>query len=412
MPPASISWSDPPSAVVPELHPGTTSSPGLRAGQPSRMVVGFAQALRAHGVPVTADRVVTFTHALGALGLADRRRVYDAGLATLVQRPEDRARYDRAFAAWWLGQPVTTVPVFAEPVTAALDDGSDDAGSDPGEDGDQEAVAVRYSRIEVLRRRDFATYTPAEWAEAAALLAAFRIVGEQRPHRRLQPTKKSRGQPDLRRTLRRSTRTSGEPLQRSWRASTTRPRRLVLLVDVSGSMEPYARALVRFAHAAVSSGSGGGDTEAFAFGTRLTRLTRELRRRDPEAALAAASTAVADWSGGTRLGEALGTFTDRYGVRGTARGAVVVILSDGWDRGDPHVLADEMARLRRLAHRIVWVNPLKASPGYAPLARGMAAALPYVDDFVEGHSLAALSELATVIVSPANHRRAQLSPMP
>jgi len=168
----------------------------------------------------------------------------------------------------------------------------------------------------------------------------------------------------------------------------------VLLCDVSGSMQPYARALLRFLHAAVV---GRGRVEAFALGTRLTRITRELSSRDPDAALSGAARAVLDMAGGTRLGEGLRAFNDRWGVRGMARGAVVVVLSDGWDRGDPAALAGQMARLHRVAFRVVWVNPLKASPGYAPLARGMAAALPYVDAFVEGHSLASLEQLVEVI---------------
>jgi uncharacterized protein with von Willebrand factor type A (vWA) domain len=173
-----------------------------------------------------------------------------------------------------------------------------------------------------------------------------------------------------------------------------RRRRVVLLLDVSGSMEAYARALVRFAHVAVAARR---QVEAFALGTRLTRLTRELSSRDPDEALARASSAVSDWSGGTRLGEALRAFNDEWGVRGMARGAIVVLLSDGWDRGDPDDLAEQMARLHRVAHKVVWVNPLKASPGYQPLARGMAAALPHVDEFVEGHSLASLEQLAEVL---------------
>jgi hypothetical protein len=171
---------------------------------------------------------------------------------------------------------------------------------------------------------------------------------------------------------------------------------VVLIVDVSGSMEPYARALMRFAHATVA-GRGVRRAEVFTLGTRLTRITRELGGRDPDAAVAAAAAAVADWSGGTRLGASLREFNDRWGVRGLARGAVVVVLSDGWDRGDPAEVAEEMGRLSRVAHRVVWSNPLKASPGYAPLARGMAAALPYVDQFVEGHSYAALEQLADVV---------------
>jgi uncharacterized protein len=183
-------------------------------------------------------------------------------------------------------------------------------------------------------------------------------------------------------------------MRRAFLEPATRPRRVVLLCDVSGSMEPYARALVRFLHAAVV---GRARVEAFALATRLTRLTRPLSSRDPDAALTATADAVADWAGGTRLGEGLRAFNDTWGVRGMARGAIVVVLSDGWDRGDPSALAEQMARLRRVAHRVVWVNPLKAAPGYAPLAQGMAAALPFVDDFVEGHSLASLETLARVV---------------
>jgi uncharacterized protein len=170
----------------------------------------------------------------------------------------------------------------------------------------------------------------------------------------------------------------------------------VLLADISGSMEPYSRSLLRFVHAAAT---GQNRVEAFALGTRLTRITRELASRDPDAAFERATAAVPDWSGGTRLGEMLAEFNDQWGVRGMARGAVVVILSDGWDRGDPAVLAEQMARLARVAHRVVWVNPLKATPGYEPLARGMAAALPFVDRFIEGHSLAALEHLAEEIAA-------------
>ena len=170
---------------------------------------------------------------------------------------------------------------------------------------------------------------------------------------------------------------------------------MVLLLDVSGSMEPYARALLRFVQAAVA---GRGRVEAFALGTRLTRLTRELSSRDPDRALRAAAEAVLDWSGGTRLGAGLGRFNDEWGCRGMARGAVAVILSDGWDRGNPAEMAEQMRRLSRVAHRVVWVNPLKATPGYQPLARGMAAALPHVDAFVEGHNLDSLERLAALVL--------------
>ncbi len=212
--------------------------------------------------------------------------------------------------------------------------------------------------------------------------------------RRLRPS--LRGQVDGGRTLRAWLAAGGEPAQLRHRSPGTRPRRVVLLVDVSGSMEGYADALLRFAHAA--SHRGAGPTEVFALGTRLTRITREMALRDPDAAMTAVATALVDAGGGTRLGELLKQFLDQWGQRGTARGAVVVLMSDGWERGDATLLGEQVARLHRLSHRVVWSNPRKAAPGYAPLAAGMAAALPHVDDFVEGHSLAALEHLAAVVL--------------
>jgi uncharacterized protein with von Willebrand factor type A (vWA) domain len=182
----------------------------------------------------------------------------------------------------------------------------------------------------------------------------------------------------------------------------------VLLVDVSGSMAPYGDALLRFAHAAGharASNHRHPPVEVFTIGTRLTRVTAELGRRDPDEALAAAAAAIPDWSGGTRLGELLARFLDGWGQRGLARGAIVVVLSDGWERGDATLLGEQMARLHRLAARVVWANPLKTRPGYAPLAAGMAAALPHVDEFVEGHSLAALEQLAAVVAGTSGTAR-------
>jgi uncharacterized protein with von Willebrand factor type A (vWA) domain len=222
----------------------------------------------------------------------------------------------------------------------------------------------------------------------------LRLVGAPRASLRFGPTRRRTSRPDIRRTVRSAIRAGGEPIERHFSAPTPRLRRLVLLLDVSGSMEPYARGLLRFVHAAVA---GRQKVEAFALGTRLTRLTRELTSRDPDVALHAAGQRVADWSGGTRLGAGLREFNDQWGVRGLARNSIVVILSDGWDRGDPDELGAQMERLQRVTHRLIWVNPLKVTPGYAPLARGMAAALPYVDRFVEGHSVAAMEELTRVI---------------
>jgi uncharacterized protein with von Willebrand factor type A (vWA) domain len=362
-----------------------------------RMAVSFARVLRRVGVAVPLSAVIAFAQSLAVVSLERRSQVYWAGRATLVHRPEDAASYDRAFAAFWFGVAGGTdsVPV-DEPVMLALDDArADDEGPDdcPAEEAPP-GIAVRYSPAEILRHKDFAAYSAAEHAEARRLMARIRLAGASRRSRRVHPAKKAGTLGDLRRTVRGALRTGGEPIRLSTLEHVRKRRRVVLLCDVSGSMEPYARALLRFQHAAVV---GGGNIEAFSLGTRLTRLTRQLSPRDPDVALAEATRVVVDWSGGTRLGEGLRMFNDRWGVRGMARGAVVVILSDGWDRGDPAVLGEQMARLQRVAHRVIWVNPLKVSPGYAPLARGMAAALPYVDTFLEGHSLVALESLAEEI---------------
>ena len=362
-----------------------------------RQAVGFARLLRGAGLDVPIGNTIAFGEALVAVGIDRRDTVYWAGRATLVRSPEDVAVYDRAFRAWWDREHELS---FASPEVKEIAIAFDETGDgDDGDAGDEETertptLAVRYSPAEILRHRDFALYTAAEFAEARRLMSDLRLAGALRRSRRLRRSHRLRGRPDLRRTVRRALRTGGEPVHRAYLEPATRPRRIVLLCDVSGSMEPYARALVRFLHAAVV---GRGRVEAFAMGTRLTRITRELSSRDPDAALAAAARRVVDWSGGTRLGESLRDFNDRWGVRGMARGAVVVILSDGWDRGDPDVLAEQMARLHRVSYRVIWVNPLKASPDFAPLARGMAAALPFVDEFVEGHSLASLEHLAEVV---------------
>jgi uncharacterized protein with von Willebrand factor type A (vWA) domain len=365
---------------------------------PARIVAGFVRALRAGGLSVPTGAAVTFAEALGLLGLEDPGRVYWAGRATLVRRPEDIERYDRTFSAYWAGvaAPTSESPRERE-VTLALDADEEGGGEEVAEQAEGDVQAVRYSPAEVLSRRDLATLGPDEWAEAQRLVSALRVTTELRSSRRTRPSRRRAGDhPDLRRTFRRNVRHRGVPVERAWREPAERPRRMVFLLDVSGSMEPYSRALVRFAHAAVASRRAG-EVEVFALGTRLTRITKELSRRNPEAALHTAAGAVSDWSGGTRLGETIGRFNDLWGVRGMARGAVVVVCSDGWDRGDPEVMAAEMARLARVARRVVWVNPLKASPGYAPLARGMAAALPYVEQFVEGHSVSSLEQLAAVL---------------
>ncbi|HEX5265755.1 MAG TPA: VWA domain-containing protein [Acidimicrobiales bacterium] len=365
---------------------------------PLRMAVAFARMLRRAGLGVPVGSALAYSEALAATGVEERSRVYWAGRATLVRRPEDIAVYDGIFAAFWAGRERGSIATATDTVVIELDEPApDEEGEAPSSDHDPDpdrTITVRYSPTETLRDKDFAVCTPEELAETRRLMAELRMEATRRRSRRMQRSSRRRGRPDARRTVRSALRSGGEPMRRAHLEPSWRPRRVVLLVDVSGSMEPYARSLLRFLHVAVM---GKGKVEAFALGTRLTRLTRELSRHDPDSALAAAAGAVPDWSGGTRLGQGLQAFNDRYGVRGMARGAIVVILSDGWDRGEPEELAEEMSRLHRVAHRVVWVNPLKATPGYAPLARGMAAALPYVDNFVEGHSLASLEALAEVI---------------
>ena len=348
--------------------------------------------------------VLAFVDALGLVGIDRRDSVYWAGRATLVRNPEDISLYDRAFVAFWHSIADDSIDEEAEELQIALDDdSSEDSDTDPGVERttDDLPPVLRFSTVETLRNKDFAAYSEDELRAAQELMARLKFIGPPRRSFRYHASRRGR-RPDLHATLRASLRAGGEPIRRQWREPGERLRRLVLLLDISGSMEPYARAMLRFVHAAVS---GRQRVEAFAIGTRLTRMTKELNSRDPDTALAQASRRVQDWSGGTRLGECLRVFNDDWGVRGMARGAIVVILSDGWDRGGPEVLAEQMQRLQRISYQTVWVNPLKVTPGYAPLARGMAAALPYIDAFVEGHSLAAMEELSQVISGASSRAR-------
>lgn len=361
-------------------------------GEPERIAAAFGAILREEGVVVPMSSLLLLVDALAVLGLDRRESVYWAGRTTLVRRQDDVSSYDRAFARLWLGvDGAAQMPPL--PVTVATDDAEDAAG---GGAPSGPSVSVRYSATEVLRYKDFAAYDQSELAELSRLFARFRLTGSLRRSRRLSAAPRRGSAPDVRRTFQRAMRSSGEPMCPAYRDASLRPRRVVLLCDVSGSMDVYSRVLIRFVHAAVA---GRTKVEAFTMGTRLTRVTRDLRSRNPDAALRAAAGRAPDWSGGTRLGASIQQFNDVWGVRGLARGAVVVILSDGWDRGDPAELGRQMERLRRVAHRVVWVNPLKATAGYSPVARGMAAALPHVDHFVEGHSLHSLETLAELVAA-------------
>ena len=359
-----------------------------------RLATGFVHCLRTGGLTVPISMSLRFAQALLAVGVGNGEDVYWAGRATLVTRPEDIAMYDAMFMAFFHRNAMGFKVRFedeAESASLATDDGGD--GDDGSGEGEEDVLALRYSASETLNEKDFAEFTKAELTEAQKVMAKMRLRPSVRRSRRRVPSVLG-NRNDLRRTVRAAMRTGGEPVKLSRTTSGTRPRRLVLLLDVSGSMEPYARVLIRFAHAAVV---GRGRVEVFALGTRLTRMTRQLGSFDVDDAVTAAAEAVVDWSGGTRLGEAIESFNDEWGVRGMARGAIVVVLSDGWDRGDPDHMAEQMERLQRTAHSVIWVNPLKASPGYEPIARGMAAAMPHVDVFLEGHCLDSLTDLAEAV---------------
>jgi len=361
-----------------------------------RLAVAFSRVLRSLEIPAPLDSVLTFMNALSLVGITERSSVYWAARATLVRRPEDIDSFDRAFAVFWEHKESPYAPdEEVQHITLALDSDEEEGAADgDAEASDEPSITLRFSGVETLSNKDFADYTDDEMKQAQRFMESLRLAGAPRPSLRHTPTRSRGRRPDMRATVRASLAAGGEPMRRKWTTPSVKPRRIIFLLDVSGSMEPYARALVRFVHAGVA---GRQKVEAFTLGTRLTRVTRELSSKDPDRALRATGEQVRDWSGGTRLGETLRLFNDQWGVRGMARGAIVVILSDGWDRGDPEVLAEQMQRLHRVSFRTVWVNPLKVTPGYAPLARGMAAALPYVDEFVEGHSLDALIHLTKVI---------------
>jgi uncharacterized protein with von Willebrand factor type A (vWA) domain len=360
-----------------------------------RHVVTFGRVLREVGLEVGPGRVADALRGIGAVDLTRQEDVYFALRQTLVSRHDELDLFDRAFNAWFLRAPVlppvrtASSPVVQQTVAESLSDGS--GGMEEDETGDP--VELGESGHELLRVKDFAEMTPDEYRRVKRLIAA--IAG----HRPLRASRRRRTDPrgdrlDMRRLIRHSLRTGGDPVDRPYRARKKVPRKLVVLCDVSGSMDAYARALVLFLHAAVGSGPG---VEAFAFGTRLSRLTPELSTRDPESALEKCTEAVTDWGSGTRIGASLKEFNDVYGKRALSRGAVVVIVSDGWERQDPELVGREMARLARAAYAVVWVNPLKGNPEYQPLAGGMRAALPYVDRFVSGHNLRSLEELAAVL---------------
>jgi hypothetical protein len=362
------------------------------AREGDEILLAFARAVRAGGVPVTQDLLA----AAARLDAAEPAAVRMAGRATLCAGPDDLARLDQVFEAFFNvrhGLPRPRPVVRAESKADQLPLEEADGGRAESAD---DVIRAAASPAEVLRHRDVASLTAGEKQRLAAMFATLRPRPPSRRTARHQ--RWHRGEVDSRRTLRDSLRRMGEPADIAWRRRARRPRRVVLLVDVSGSMTPYADALLRLAHRITQGmAAGSGRVETFAIGTRVTHITRAMRIGDPERALVAAGETVPDWSGGTRLGETLRFFLDRWGQRGMARGAVVVVFSDGWERGDASVLAEQMARLRRIAHRVVWVNPHRGKVGYEAVQTGVLAALPFCHDFLAGHSLATFADLVEVL---------------
>lgn len=386
------------------------------------VAAAFGRAVHDAGIPCSPERSARFARALLLTTPADRDRVYWVARTVFVSGPEHLDAFDRVFARTFDGladpagprgdqqapplqdaERAPRAPQPRAPVMRPPQDGPPRAprvlGAEAArrdEDAPEREVPVPVaSADEQLAERDFATLTAEELVTLRRLMRTLEVATPLRRTRRARRDRRG-DRLDVRATLRASRRTGGDPVTRVRRRRELEHRPLVVLCDISGSMEPYARAFVAFLHGAVVAA----DAEAFVFATRLTRITRALRAGQPDLAIARAAEATPDWSGGTRIGEALRRFNDAHGRRGMARGAVVVIVSDGWERGDPELVRREMERLARLAHRIVWVNPRRAAPGYAPLAGGMAAALPSCDAFVGGHSLAALSEVLDAIGAP------------
>jgi uncharacterized protein len=401
---------------------GPPGSPELLV-EPAALAAGFAHALHRVGIPASPDRAGRFARALALAPPDDRSRLYWTARVAFVSDVGQLPAFDRVFAAVFDssidladgrgnpadaasgprrvpnrpppgGQPRPEAPASGPPAVPPRPGRPASAGEADAEDG-APAVLAAASPDERLRQASFAELTSDDLAAVRRLVRKLELATPPRRTRRTRRSARAADPVDVRRSLRLAQRTAGDPVRLVHRRRRMRPRRLVLLCDVSASMEPYTAVFVALLQGAVS----GLRADAYVFSTRLTRLSRVLADRDPDRALQRAAAAAPDWAGGTRLAESLRRFVTEHGRRGAARGAVVVILSDGWERDDPEQVAAQMARLRRLAYRIVWVNPRKAAPGYAPLVGGMAAALPYCDGFTSGHSLDALAELADTVAA-------------
>jgi uncharacterized protein len=381
------------------------------------LAASFGRRLHDAGVPTTAERSARFAEALSVVRPVSRRRLYWTARATLVSDATQVRAFDAVFGAVFGtrfddapgppedGRAMPVPPddrhpardrrggVAEEPPPGGASVRPPGQGGDDGDEVREVAVPVAASEEERLRTKRFDALEPGELARLYRLMSRIAIATPTRRTRRAEHDRRGK-RVDMRRTLRGSLRTAGDPIRLARRRRRVVPRRIVMLCDISGSMEPYARAYLQFLTCAAGAGA---NAEAFVFATRLTRITRALQTRSPAQAIQRAAAAAPDWSSGTRIGDALREFNDRHGRRGMARGAVIVIISDGWERGDPALVGREMARLARLAHRIVWVNPRVGARSFAPRAGGMAAALEHCDALVSGHSLDALAEVADAI---------------
>jgi uncharacterized protein len=362
------------------------------------LLVRFAGELRAAGLAVGSGDVLVYCSAVSKLDPSDLADLYWAGRATLVTRHDDISRYDEAFRRFFLGEDspdpeLTLVLRASAEAQGALAIPSTEPGDSDSED--EAVLGLMASDVEALKSKSFAVCTPDELAALRRIMARIRLTPPRRRTRRTAPARSSGSRPDPRRTVRESMRMHGEPAQLYWRRRKVRLRPLVLILDISGSMADYSRSLLQFAHSAKRSA---GRVEVFCFGTRLTRVTGAMECRRPDEALERAARAAFDWDGGTRIGDSLDAFVRGWGRRGLGRGGIVVICSDGLDRGDPEVLAAAMERLSRLCHRLVWLNPHKGDdPGFRPSTLGMMVAAPHVDLLLSGHDLASLEKFAALL---------------
>jgi hypothetical protein len=397
----------------------TTDQPG---GHLMTHLLAFGYLLREMGVAVSPGQMLVLIDALDYVSITRREDFRAAARATLVLRREDLALFDMAFEFFWRkaagASPESELMMMAIPQVRiprrqlrlpARRPEDAEAERPPDDQKEELDIQLTYSRSEALRSKDFGQFSWEEVQACKELIRRMRWRIADRPNRRRRPDRGGRTL-DMRRTLRQNMRYGGEPITLAWRETQREPRPLVVICDISGSMERYSRILLQFVHAISRSV---GDVESFVFGTRLTRITRQLRHKDIDDSIDAVTKHVRDWSGGTRIGDAVREFNYRWGRRVLGRGPVVLLISDGWDRGDPATLRHEMDRLQRSCHRLIWLNPLLGSPGYEPLTLGMQAALPFVDDFLPVHNLVSLEQLgaklSTLGKRPAARRQRVLA---